>query len=149
MVSAQCFVKSWQDPNRIGMSECLWEIFLAFQHFIALRPILVRLIRQRFQTKHRKKSKKCPLPSTVGQPNNPETLLYLPSILSLQPVMFPLFLLYLLSTWRLSMYWMIPVVVGMSCFSYLPSLPRDQVRHEYISLKSEVNTWQGPHLLVK
>ena len=145
MVSAQCFVKSWQDPNRIGMSECLWEIFLAFQHFIALRPILVRLIRQRFQTKHRKKCKSCPLPSTAGQPNIPETLLYLPSSLSC----FPLFLLYLLSTWRLSMYWMIPVVVGMSCFSYLPSLPRDQVRHEYISLKNEVNTWQGPHLLVK
>ena len=98
------------------MSECLWEIFLAFQHFIALRPILVRLIRQRFQTKHRKKSKSCPLQSTVGQPNNPETLLYLPSILSLQPVMFHLFLLSLLRTWRLSMYWMIPVVIGMSCF---------------------------------
>ena len=45
--------------------------------------------------------------------------------------------------------WMILVAIGMSCFSYLPSLPRDQVRHEYISLKNEVNTWQGPHLLVK
>ena len=42
--SPQCFVKSWQDPNRIGMSECLWEIFLAFQHFIALRPIFGLLV---------------------------------------------------------------------------------------------------------
>ena len=63
--------------------------------------------------------------------------LYLSSILSLQPV---IFLLSHLRSWRLFMYWMIPEVIGMSCFSYLPCFPRDQVRHEYSSLKNEVNS---------
>ena len=142
MVSAQCFVKSWQDPNRIGMSECLWEIFLAFQHFIALRPILVHLIRQRFQTKHRKKCKSRPLQSTVGQPNIPETQNWQSclSFISHPSCHSSLSFLSHLRSWRLFMYWMILEVIGMSCFSYLPCFLRDQVRHEYSSLKNEVNS---------